>query len=276
VVVVDDEPSQLSIARRWLEREGYEVQLVGKPLATFDVVLESQPRFVLIDLVMPEQNGLSILAQLKRDERTSHIPVIASSAFHQNQQKVVAAGGIWLPKPWNLQRLAATHLEDLIRELGAVELEAGAPRVRRLSSLVSRILYVEDEDANWEVTQLSLRGKYELVRAKSSEEAFQLLRSSSFDLMLLDIQLKGSRLNGIETCEVLTGRRGDDVPEFARGVRFSGPIVFVTAYAALHDREELKQSGARELISKPVDFTHLLMVLSRIALQGAVSEIHAA
>ena len=55
-----------------------------------------------------------------------------------------------------------------------------------------------------------------------------------------------------------------------------GPIVFVTAYAGLHSRDELKASGARDVISKPVDFTHLLMLLSRLSLEGAVSEIHAA
>lgn len=276
VVVVDDEPSQLSLARRWLEREGYEVQLVGKPLATIEVVRKAQPRFVLLDVMMPEVNGLSILSQLKRDERTSQIPVIVSSAFQQNQHKITAAGGIWLSKPWNLQRLSAAHLEGLIRHSAGDEGDAEAPRVKRLSSLVSRILYVEDEDANWEVTQLSLRGKYELVRARSAEEAFQLIPNGSFDLILLDIQLKGSGLNGIEMCEVLTGRRTTNLPEFAREARFDGPIVFVTAYAALHSREELKVSGARDLISKPVDFTHLLMVLSRIMVQGAVSEIHAA
>lgn len=276
VVVVDDEPSQLSIARRWLEREGYEVQLVGKPHAALEVVRKAQPRFVLLDVMMPELNGLAVLGQLKRDERTSQIPVVVSSAFHQNQQKIGAAGGIWLAKPWNLQRLSAGHLEKLIRDSGHGEHQSEAPRLERLSSLVSRILYVEDEDANWEVTQLSLRGKYDLVRARSAQEAFQLLATTSFDLVLLDIQLKGSGLNGIEICEVLTGRRSQDVPDFARGVRFDGPIVFVTAYAALHSREELKASGARDLISKPVDFTHLLMVLSRIMVQGAVSEIHAA
>jgi CheY-like chemotaxis protein len=126
------------------------------------------------------------------------------------------------------------------------------------------------------VTQLSLRGKYQLTRARTSEEAFRLIADNTFDLVLMDIQLKGSELNGIEACEILTGKRTVDVPEYAKEVRYEGPIVVVTAYAALHNKKDIQRSGARELVSKPVDFTHLLMVLSRIVVEGAVSQIHAA
>ncbi len=180
VVVVDDEPAELSMARKLLEREGHEVGL----------------------------------------------------------------GGLWLPKP-------------------------GSARV--LSRSISRVLYVEDEDANWEVTQLSLRGKYELVRARTSREAFERLSAQAFDLILMDIQLAGSDLSGIAVAEALTGRRTEGLPSYACGIRASAPIVFVTAYSSLYSREDLLASGAQELITKPVDFAHLLMVISRLMVKGALA-----
>lgn len=277
VVVIDDEPAQLTIARRWLEREGYDVELVGKPEAALEVVSRMQPRFVLLDASLGEPSAWTLLTRLRQTAATQALPVIVSGNQPHLQNRVESLGARWLPKPWNAERLSALNLEPMLDENDPSSTSSPV-RARRLSNLVSRILYVEDEDANWDVTQLSLRGKYELTRARTSEEACAMLkdRAAHYDLVLMDIQLKGSSLNGIQTCAALTGREWSDMPDFARNVRFHGPIVFVTAYAGLHRRDELKASGARDVISKPVDFTHLLMLLSRLALEGAVSRIHAA
>ena len=152
---------------------------------------------------------------------------------------------------------------------------AGSARKARLVESVSKILYVEDEDANWEVTELSLRGKYKLERARDSREAFELISKNTYDLILMDIQLARSDLNGVEICEALTGNRTEDLPDYAEGIRCDTPIVVVTAYASLYSKENLLKSGAKDYITKPVDFTHLLIVLSRLMNKGAISEIHA-
>ena len=67
------------------------------------------------------------------------------------------------------------------------------------------VLYVEDEDVNWEVTEFSLRSRFSLTRAKSSAQAFEILKNKTFDLILMDIQLMGSDLNGIEITQILRG-----------------------------------------------------------------------
>lgn len=271
VVVVDDEPAQLSMARKLLEREGYDVVLVSRPQETLETVRRVNPRFILLDVMMPDVNGLAVFAQLQRDKQTARIPVFVSTAYHYNKRRVVGLGGLWLPKPWSARLLSAENLESMMGSAG-VEHSDATPGRTRLSRSVSRILYVEDEDANWEVTQLSLRGKYDLVRARNSREACEQLTQGAFDLILMDIQLAGSDLSGIELTEVLTGRRTVGVPEYASGLRVEMPIVFVTAYSSLYARGELLASGAQELITKPVDFTHLLMVISRLMVRGALAE----
>ena len=68
------------------------------------------------------------------------------------------------------------------------------------------VLYVEDEDVNWEVAELSLRSKFNLTRAKTAQEAFRLLTTKTFRFILMDIQLGGSDFNGIEITQILKGR----------------------------------------------------------------------
>lgn len=276
VVVVDDEPAQLSMARKLLEREGYDVVLVSRAEETLETVRRTNPRFVLLDVMMPDVNGLAVFAQLQRDPQTARVPVFVSTAYHYNKGRAVGLGGLWLPKPWSARVLSAANLERMVGRVGGGAEEEAARGLHQRSPLsrsVSRILYVEDEDANWEVTQLSLRGKYDLVRARDSREACERLSTERFDLILMDIQLAGSDLSGIELTEALTGRRTEGLPDYVRGVRARAPIVFVTAYSSLYSREDLLASGGRELIAKPVDFAHLLMVVSRLIVKGALSEV---
>ena len=111
-----------------------------------------------------------------------------------------------------------------------------------------RILYVEDEDDNFIVAQFALRDRFELVRAKSDREACEILRNESFELILMDIQLSGSELNGIELTQVLKGLKKDAVPEYARDLDIKGArIIIVTAYAARYSDEDVMLAGGDEI-----------------------------
>lgn len=133
---------------------------------------------------------------------------------------------------------------------------------------LKRILYVEDEDTNWEVTQLCLRSRYDLIRASDSREAFEQLHKGSFELILMDIQLAGSDLNGIEICKILRGNYDAVPPSYVRDYRSDVPIIFVTAYAARYSKDDLMAAGGDERILKPVDFTRLSLALSRLMMKN--------
>lgn len=133
-----------------------------------------------------------------------------------------------------------------------------------------KVLYVEDEDTNWEVAELSLRGRYDLVRARNARECFELLKKHKYELVLMDIQLSGSELDGVQITNILKGLYTEEAPEFTSGVRLQGaPIVFMTAYAARYSKAELLEAGGDELVTKPVDFTRLALVVSRLMVKNA-------
>lgn len=141
-------------------------------------------------------------------------------------------------------------------------LPRGAP-----SGQLSKILYVEDEDANWQVTELHLRGKYDLKRAANSTEALASIEREHFDLILLDIQLAGSDLDGIQICHAIRAGLRPGIPR--RESIMKTPIVFVTAYSARYDKPALIETGGDDVVTKPVDYTRLLLVSSRLLVRSA-------
>lgn len=136
-----------------------------------------------------------------------------------------------------------------------------------------RVLYVEDEDVNWEVADLALRSKFQLTRAKTAEEAFKAISEQSFELILMDIQLMGSEFNGIEITKILRRKFDQPIPDYAQNIHADQTkIIFVTAYSARYGKKELLEAGGDDLMTKPVDFTRLSLVMSRMVARGAYQE----
>ena len=136
-----------------------------------------------------------------------------------------------------------------------------------------RILYVEDEDTNWEVAQLWLRDKFCLTRARNDREVFELLEKEDFDLILMDIQLSGSTLNGVDITKILRGRGMATIPAFAENADYKNArIIFVTAYSARYSRNELVEAGGDEMLAKPVNFRRLSMTISKLLVADAMDE----
>jgi CheY-like chemotaxis protein len=138
------------------------------------------------------------------------------------------------------------------------------------------VLYVEDDDDNWDVAELRLSKHYAMLRAKDDESACRIVRErrGEIDIILMDIELRGSTLNGVELTELLRGNRlpsRADLPAYAHDLPvLSKPIVYVTAHGARYSNVRLLLSGADKVIAKPVDFTALQVALSELLLERTV------
>ena len=137
-------------------------------------------------------------------------------------------------------------------------------RPPRLPSSI-RLLYVEDEDTNSGLAQVALRDLYNVTNARNARDTFRLLREQRFDLMMMDIQLSGSDLNGIQITQALRGMPMPSLPTYATRLTLPDlPIIFVTAYTAAYTRAELQAVGGNDLIEKPVDFAKLSTVIGQL------------
>lgn len=136
------------------------------------------------------------------------------------------------------------------------------------------VLYVEDEESNRKVALMRLGRAYDILLAASDREACELLRDRGQELyaVLMDIELKGSTLNGIQLTMLLRGRlSAAETPAFAQNfpVLPELPVLFVSAYSGRYTEKELLGFGGNRLISKPVNFVELanaitFMYLDRI------------
>lgn len=151
-------------------------------------------------------------------------------------------------------------------------IDASTPEAAEPQQLV---LYVEDEASNWEVTELRLRKKFKLLWARTDTEACALLRQYGPQLhaILMDVQLKGSQLDGLALTRLVRGKL-DAVPEFAQGVpKLDCPIFFVTAYGNLHSPEQMREAGGDSHVPKPVDFLKLSLLLAQSSMRRALETL---
>jgi len=127
ILVVDDhEPNRL-LLEDLLEPQGYQVILAEDGEEAIRLVAESQPDLVLLDVMMPGQNGLEVCRRLRVDPETGSLPIILVTALAEREhrlQGIDAGANDYLTKPIDRAELLlrvrnALHLRKLHAELAA-------------------------------------------------------------------------------------------------------------------------------------------------------------
>ncbi len=80
VMVVDDNPDIVTIVKTILEGKGYGVQSAYSGQEVFNLLEEQKPDLIVLDIMMPQMDGLEVLTRLKGEPSTAAIPVILLTA----------------------------------------------------------------------------------------------------------------------------------------------------------------------------------------------------
>ena len=80
IMVVDDNPDIVTIVKTILEGKGYGVQSAYSGQEVFNLLGEKKPDLIVLDIMMPQMDGLEVLTRLKGDTATATIPVILLTA----------------------------------------------------------------------------------------------------------------------------------------------------------------------------------------------------
>jgi two-component system cell cycle response regulator DivK len=81
VLIVEDTPVNLKLVRFLLTREGFEVRAAGSAEEALEILKDFHPRIVLTDIQLPGIDGLELTRRLKADPATSHVVVLALTAY---------------------------------------------------------------------------------------------------------------------------------------------------------------------------------------------------
>jgi two-component system, OmpR family, response regulator MprA len=116
ILVVDDERAVRESLRRALELEGYEVELAGDGREALDrLETEPQPDALVLDVLMPEVDGLEVCARLRREGSRLPVLMLTARAEVENRVEGLDAGADdYVTKPFALEELLA-RLRALLR-----------------------------------------------------------------------------------------------------------------------------------------------------------------
>lgn len=142
VLVVDDEPTIREVVVRYLEREGYDTLEAGDGLQARDLLEQSSPSLVVLDLMLPGMDGLELCRWIRA---SSDLPVIMLTARGEEADRIVGlelGADDYVTKPFSPRELVArvrsvlrrTQAETPVSEhltFTALELDAGSREVTR-------------------------------------------------------------------------------------------------------------------------------------------------
>jgi CheY-like chemotaxis protein len=124
ILIVDDNPVNLKLAASVLEFAGCQVLEAGDATQALAVIRQTPPDLILMDIALPGMDGLTLTRQLKADQSTRHIGVVALTAFAMrgDDQKAKAAGcDGYITKPIDTRKLPGQVAEILGRLDGTRE-----------------------------------------------------------------------------------------------------------------------------------------------------------
>lgn len=105
VLIVEDDPDTLELVRFILTRAGFDVLLASNGLEGLKAARESHPSLILLDMAMPEMDGIATTKELKADPKTQDIPIVALTvrALSSDRKKALDAGCVgYITKPMDV------------------------------------------------------------------------------------------------------------------------------------------------------------------------------
>ena len=110
ILVVDDQPVNVQLLKRKLEREGIQVIAAYTGTEALEIVIKDKPDLILLDVMMPDMDGMEVCQRLQELEETRSIPVIFITARSSKESKLegLAVGAVdYITKPIDLDETLA-------------------------------------------------------------------------------------------------------------------------------------------------------------------------
>jgi len=141
ILVVDDQPINVQLLKRKLEREGLAVVAAYTGLEAIDLVEREKPDLILLDVMMPDMDGIEVCQRLQSREQTRSIPIIFITARSTKESKLegLGVGAVdYITKPIDLDETLArvqTQLRFVAINRQLVDLTRRLEEARRAATI---------------------------------------------------------------------------------------------------------------------------------------------
>ena len=242
VLIIDDDPEACEIISRHLTRSGYETVVATSGQQGLKLAREIQPCAITLDVMMPEMDGWSVLAELKADSTLSDIPVVMVSMLDDKTAGYTLGATSYLTKPVDRDALIAA--------------------INRHHGASGSVLIVEDDDdTRGMMVRIVEAAGFTVIEADNGQTAIDALERSEPDLILLDLMMPV--MDGFEFITSLRSRTD----------RHDVPVVIVTAKDLTQSEKDFLNGRVQNVLEKGAYTREQLLSVLRSALaeQSAAS-----
>ena len=176
ILVVDDDTPIRSLLRQELGEAGFNVTEAANGKAALDMVRNSKPDLIILDVMMPEINGFDVAAVLKNDPATMDIPIIILSIVQDKERGLRIGVDRYLTKPINTEQLF--HEVDVLLEQGVSK-----KKVMIVDQNISAVKSLSDV----------LRARGYKVMESNPDKLFESASESQPDIIMLNSVFNGDK-----------------------------------------------------------------------------------
>lgn len=247
VLVIEDDPQFAQILYDLAHELRYKCVVAQDAEEGLELAHSLLPDAILLDMMLPDHSGLSVLDQLKEDPTTRHIPVHVASV-HDYMEKALQMGAIgYILKPAKRDALKAVF----------------AKFESRLSQKMKRVLIVEDDELQRDsMVKLIANPDVEVTAVVSAGEALEALKQTVYDCIVIDLKLPD--MSGEELLKKMTEQ--DDLSSFP-------PVIVYTGRSLSRDEEDQLRKYSRSIIIKGAKSPERLLDEITLFLHNAESEL---
>jgi two-component system phosphate regulon response regulator PhoB len=120
VLIVDDDPDIQKLVSYNLTQAGYQVTTAATGLAALNAVQDQPPDLIILDIMLPDLDGLEVCRRVRRQEKTRRIPIIMLTARTQEVDRVVGfelGADDYVMKPFSPRELVL-RVKSIFRRMG--------------------------------------------------------------------------------------------------------------------------------------------------------------
>jgi len=266
IVIVDDDELEFEKFKNEFRDENITIEYIQDSEFAFNKIAEVLPDLIILDLMMPKLDGITLSHKLKSSSKTKHIPIIISTAKNLSEEEHASLREIVEDitikskgQPLDVLKTVRHRInmqENYKLFFSNPETESQSNPIyindeEHVGDYFGEVLIVDDDpDTLFTLNEMVQATGCKTHLAKSGMECLKILEKITPDLIMLDIMMP--EMDGFQTLKNIR------INNHLVGI----PIYAVTAKAMVGDKEIILKHGFNDYIPKPVNST---IISSKIA-----------